>query len=114
VAVDDQGWRRLMQRGGPCSRPHQERLLASCTEEADAPRQLLQKMLPGIDLPRAIWRGRFMAALSRVERTGIPVDEAALQTLQDNWVEIKRALVREVDPGSAFFAGTRFRPDRWL
>ena len=42
---------------------------------------LLSAMAPGIDLPRALHRGRFMAAIAREERIGLPIDRDAWRAL---------------------------------
>jgi DNA polymerase I len=46
---------------------------------------LLNVMAPTIDLPRALHRGRYMAAVAREERIGLPIDGEYLEHLLDNW-----------------------------
>ena len=51
---------------------------------------LLERMLPGIrarpnGFGQALLRGRYMAAVARMERTGVPIDFEMLQRLRMNW-----------------------------
>ena len=43
-----------------------------------------RRMLPDIDLPRALLRGRYMAAAARMERNGVPIDTATLELLRSD------------------------------
>ena len=58
---------------------------------------LLSAMASTIDWPRAEIRGRYMAAVARMERAGIPVDAPLHQRLVANWEAIKERLIAEVD-----------------
>ena len=40
-------------------------------------------MLPAIDLPRALLRGRYMAAVSAMEWNGVPIDTYTLARLRE-------------------------------
>ena len=40
-------------------------------------------MLPGIDLPRALLRGRYMKAAATMEGNGVPIDTTTWQQLID-------------------------------
>ena len=63
-------------------------------------------MAPTIDWPRAKLRGRYMAAVARMERTGIPVDAPLHQRLVANWELIKRHLIAEVDRAYGVYDGS--------
>jgi len=69
--------------------------------------------LPYIDLPRALYRGRYMTAVARMEHYGVPIDTQALATLQDNWEGIKGSLIERIDGYYGVFDGTTFKADRW-
>ena len=51
-------------------------------------------MLPQIDLPRALLRGRYMAAAAAMEHTGTPIDVATLARLREGWIGIQDDLIR--------------------
>ena len=52
--------------------------LKYCGSDGPALERLLPVMLPHIDLPRALLRGRFMKAAARIEWNGMPIDTATL------------------------------------
>jgi hypothetical protein len=104
---------RLGARGGPYTPDERRRLLDYNALDVQAPADLLPWMLPGLDLPRALLRGRFMVEVARMEYSGIPVNEKELQTLADNWDGIRDALIRETDDEYGVWAGTTFKEARW-
>ena len=73
-AADKTQMRDLALRGGPWTASEQTALLDYCEGDVDALARLLPKLLPAIDLPRALLRGRYMVAAARMEHTGIPID----------------------------------------
>ena len=85
--------RNLAQRGGPYSADERSALLSYCQSDVEAVGRLLTAMAPKIDLPRALLRGRFMAAVARIERCGVPIDCATLQAIRANWPAMKSALI---------------------
>jgi hypothetical protein len=91
------GLRQLAIRGGPYTDTERLDLLAYCQSDADALVPLLSAMLPALDLPRALLRGRYLAAVARMEAVGVPLDADALDALRRNWSGIKARLVAEVD-----------------
>ena len=50
---------------------------------------LLPRMAPTIDWPRALLRGRYMGAVARMERAGVPIDTAMHRRMIGNWELIK-------------------------
>jgi DNA polymerase I len=63
-AVEKKGMQDLALRGGPWTVQERMDLLAYCETDVDALDRLLPVMLPRLDLPRALLRGRYMAAAS--------------------------------------------------
>ncbi len=104
--------RELAQREG-FSAEERERLLDYCEGDVDCTFRLLVAMLPGIDLPRALLRGRYMAAAAHVERVGIPMDRETLAALRVNWEGIKRDLIAAVDEDFGVYENGSFRESRW-
>jgi hypothetical protein len=96
-AVEKQEMRQLAMRGGSYTPAEQAPLLDYCQGDVDALARLLPAMLPGIDLPRALLRGRYMAAAARMEWVGVPLDAEALDRLRQGWDRIKGRLIAEVD-----------------
>ncbi len=106
--------RALVMRGGPWSRrrarPHSG--LLSDRRRPDGP--LLERMLPGIrcgpnGLGQALLRGRYMAAVARMERTGVPIDVEMLDLCVRIGRHIKLDLIRAVDKDFGVYEGTTFK-----
>jgi DNA polymerase-1 len=70
-------------------------------------------MLPGIDLPRALLRGRYMAAAAAMEHNGTPIDVPLLQHLHRNWTDMKDDLIRAIDV-HGIYEGRTFKAERWV
>ena len=59
--------------------------------------KLLPPMLRHIDLPRALLRGRYMAAAATMEHNGVPIDVPLLDKLRDRWTDIQDLLIADID-----------------
>jgi hypothetical protein len=111
-AVEKDAMRQLAIRGGPFTDVERTALLDYCQADVDALGQLLPAMLPYIDLPRALLRGRYMCAVARMEWVGVPVDAPGLERLRAHWDAIKAGLIDATDPAGEIFVqtGRRFNP----
>jgi hypothetical protein len=115
--VEKDEMRTLILRGGPWSAVERVAILDYCESDVAALAQLLHAMLPLIDLPRALLRGRYMMAVARMEWTGVPIDTATLALLRSRWAEIQDQLIAEIDEAYRVFEGRTFKSDRfagWL
>jgi hypothetical protein len=110
AAAEKQGMRELAMRGGPYTQAEQAALLEYCQSDVDALSRLLPAMLPGIDLPRALLRGRYMAAVARMEWAGIPIDTDTLARLRSHWDRIKGQLVAAVNRDYDVFVSAGLPP----
>jgi hypothetical protein len=113
AAVEKEEMRRLALRGGPYDAGERRALLDYCQSDVDALARLLPAMLPAIDLPRALLRGRYTPALAKMEWTGVPIDIRTLGRLRAHWPDIKGRLIAEVDKDYGIYDGTVFKRDRW-
>jgi hypothetical protein len=111
AASEKKELRDLAIRGGPFTEAEEMALVDYCQTDVDALIQLLPKMLPHIDLPRALLRGRYMMAVAKMESNGIPVDCDTLNSLQQNWTSIKAQLIRKVDEQYQVFVSTEHQLD---
>ena len=71
-ASDKEEMRNLILSGGPWSSEEKAAIFDYCESDVRALARLLPAMLPRIDLPRALFRGRYMVAAARIERVGVP------------------------------------------
>jgi hypothetical protein len=83
-------------------------------QQAAAPLpDLLSAMAPDIDLPRALLRGRYTAAVARMEAVGVPIDVETFSRLREGWDLIKETLIEQMDRQYGVFQGQKFNPRRW-
>ena len=80
---EKQAMRDLVLAGGPWSVSERADILDYCESDVVGLEKLLPAMLPHIDLPRALLRGRYMAAGAAMEFNGVPMDVETLQRLRD-------------------------------
>ena len=109
--------RELVLRGGPWSEMDRTAILDYCEGDVAALERLLSAMLPGIDLPRALLRGRYMAAAAAMEHVGTPIDVPMLELFRRRWTDIQDQLIAEIDVDYGVFDGRTFKADRfarWL
>ncbi len=109
-AAEKEAMRSLALRGGPYTAGEQAGLLDYGESDVNALARLLPVMLPEIDLPRALLRGRFMAAAARIEWQGIPLDMELLDRLRTHWARIKHRIIAAVDSSYGVFVPTDRRP----
>lgn len=105
-AVEKKSMQDLAQRGGPYTEAERTALLMYCESDVIALEKLMSSMMPLIDLPRALLRGRYMAAAARMEWTGVPVDRDMLGRLIGNWETIKNQLVKAINADYAVYVPT--------
>lgn len=115
--------RSLILGGGPWSTDERRAILRYCREDVAAMRPLLEVMGQNITKDShthmgALLRGRYAAAVARVERAGVPMDMPLLNRLKRHWEAVKLGLVRELGPSTgAWDSEGRFSADRfgrWL
>jgi hypothetical protein len=106
AAAEKKEMQQLALRGGTYSEAERQALLDYCQSDVDSLAHLLHAMLPEIDLPRALLRGRYMAAAARIEWTGVPIDTEILHSLRSNWKRLQSRLIREVDKPYGVFVPT--------
>jgi hypothetical protein len=112
-AAEKDEYRQLAIRGAPFSEQERQGLLNYCATDTSALEALLKPMLRHLDLPRALYRGRYMAAAAAVEFNGVPIDVEILTALKDRWDDIKDLLIADVDQDYGCYDGRTFKQDRF-
>jgi DNA polymerase I len=105
--------RDLVLGGGPWSASQRAAILEYCESDVLALERLLPAMLPQIDLPRALLRGRYMAASAAMEHAGVPIDGETLGRLREHWTDLQDELIAAIDADYAVFDGRTFKADRF-
>ena len=94
-----------------------EEILNYCETDIIALKRLLPVMVPQIDLPRALLRGRYMAASAAMEHHGVPIDVETLERLRGGWTSIQDRLIAAIDSDYGVYDGRTFKAERfaaWL
>jgi hypothetical protein len=112
-AVEKDDMRSLVLRGGPWSDIERAAILDYCAGDVAALERLLPAMLPRLDLPRALLRGRYMKAAAAMEHNGTPIDTETLARLRECWTAIQDELIAEIDADYGVFDGRTFKAERW-
>jgi DNA polymerase I len=115
TVVEKQSMRDLILRGHPYSLEEQQSILDYCSQDVEALGQLLPAMLPQINVPYPIFRGRYTKALASMEFSGIPIDVMTFRRLESQWDVLKESLARDVEAECHFgvYEGTRWGHDRF-
>jgi hypothetical protein len=90
-AEEKDAMRGLILRGGPWTEAEKKAILDYCESDVAALARLLPRILPHVDLQRALLRGRYMAAAARIEHNGVPIDVETLELLRRHWDDIQHA-----------------------
>ena len=114
-AIEKDTMRDLVLRGGPWSEDERDAILVYCEDDVRSLAALLPIMLEtgAIDLPRALLRGRYMAAAAVMEWNGVPIDTNTLALLRAKWTEIQNELIADIDADYGVFDGRTFKAERW-
>ncbi len=117
TAAAKDSMRALVLRGGPWMDDEKARILDYCEDDVAALTRLLGVMSPRIDLPRALLRGRYMAAAAVTEFNGVPIDRGMLEGIRQHWIGIQDQLIDAIDADYHVFEDRTFKADRfaaWL
>ncbi len=74
-AAEKDELRELAMRGGPYTQAERVALLDYCQTDVDSLNRLLPKIGPTINVAHSLNRGRYMAAVARMEWAGVPIDK---------------------------------------
>jgi DNA polymerase I len=105
--------RRLILDQCVWSDEEKRKILDYCASDVMGTCALFTKMAPSIDWPRALLRGRYMKAVSHMERTGVPIDTELHQRLIADWDTLKGDLVAAVDADFGVYECTTFKANRF-
>ena len=105
-AAEKADMRALAQRPGPHTEAERAALLAYCESDVVALAKLLPAMLPRIDLPRCLLRGRYMTSAAVMEWNGVPIDVSTFEVLRGNWEAVKGHLVERIDRAYGVYVPT--------
>ena len=105
--------RDLILGGGPWSESKKQEILDYCESDVTSLLNLLPAMVPSLDLPRALLRGRYMQAVSRIQSVGVPIDSDYLLKLTDSWNGIQKRLIEDIDVNYGVYVNGSFKSSLW-
>jgi hypothetical protein len=99
---------RILQ-GWPFTAEEREQILRYCAGDVDDLIRLLLKMVPGVNLEHALYRGEFVVASARMEHRGVPIDMGVFQQLRDPqvWSRARDAMVPIIDVKYGVYVQTK-------
>jgi DNA polymerase-1 len=113
AVAEKQAMRELALRGGPWTAEERSQLLHYCESDVVGLSSLFTRMMPNIDIPRALLRGRYMKAAALMEYTGVPLDIAKLTELRVRWSDLRKRLIARIDSDYGIFEGRTFKAELW-
>ena len=96
-AAEKKEMQERISRGHPFMLEEQEPVLNYCASDVACLEKLLPAMAPTIELPYAIFRGRYSKAVAHIERAGIPVDRESYDRLIRNRERLKSRLIADFE-----------------
>jgi DNA polymerase-1 len=113
MSAEEKGeMRDLILRGGPYTEQQKNDILDYCEADVDALDDLLAKVLPLIDIRRAVARGAYIIEIAKIEDRGVPIDVARLEAIRARRDELILRLISQ-HPHIDVYAGTKFDQKRF-
>jgi DNA polymerase I len=113
-ADEKQTMRNLALKPGGHNEQEKSDLLDYCESDVLSLEKLLSRMIGNVDVFFALHRGRYMKAVGKMERNGIPIDVPMFEGLRDNWEKILEKLIQVVDANYHVYDGNSFRTDLFV
>lgn len=73
----------------------------------DAVARLFSSMCEGLDVSRALLRGRYLCAVARMEAIGVPVDGELVARMSKGWPKVLERVVATIDESFGVYRGRR-------
>jgi len=99
----------LIMTGEPYSDKDQKQILDYCESNVVALELLLPRLMDEGNWPQALLRGRYMKAVTQIERNGTPVEAGLLSQTLESWPDIRSHLIALVDTDFGVYEGTTFK-----
>jgi hypothetical protein len=75
---------------------------------------LSEAIAPTIDVPAALYRGRYGIAVAKMEACGIPISGRHLSAFQENWQGLRMFYIRRDDVFGLYDANGSFKEERFI
>lgn len=115
--IEKDRMRDMISHGGPWTPNEKLQIFDYCESDVSALLKLFNQMKSGLDIPRALLRGRFMEAAAQIEFNGTPIDTEMLALLSEQWKSIQDDLISNIDARYGIYEGRTFKKvkfENWL
>ena len=110
---EKEAMRDLVLTQGPWDQAERIAILEYCGTDVVALQNLYPVMLPMLDWPRALLRGRYMQAVAKMQTTGVPIDLGLHTKLLSRWSAIQDQLIAEIDKDFNVYEGRSFKTKKF-
>ena len=110
---EKEAMRDLVLTQGPWDQAERIAILEYCETDVVALQNLYPVMLPMLDWPRALLRGRYMQAVAKMQTTGVPIDLDLHTKLLSRWSAIQDQLIAEIDKDFNVYEGRSFKTKKF-
>jgi DNA polymerase I-like protein with 3'-5' exonuclease and polymerase domains len=111
-AEEKDAMRDLILRGGPYTEQQKNDIIDYCEADVNGLDALLPKMLPRLDVRRAIARGSYIIEVAKIEDRGIPIDVDRLERIRARRDELILHLIAQ-HPHIDVYSGTSLDGDKF-
>lgn len=105
--------RDLILRGGPWSNTEIGLILDYCCDDVSATESLFNAMLPLLSVPHCALRGRYIKAVARMERNGIPFDGSLQDAILNKREEILTKVIEHTNSRIPVYEGLVFKVNKF-
>ena len=117
--VHKDGMRSLALRGGSYSEEEKSDLIGYCEEDVATTAGVFRRLtgMGWFETPervgQSLLRGKYISALTDIERLGVPIDKKMLSACRNNWSMIRKTLIADLDQGFQVYDGETFKEARF-
>jgi hypothetical protein len=111
-AEEKESMRNLIMGGGPFTEDQKSAILDYCESDVTPLDELLPKLLPLIDIRRAVARGTYIIEIAKVEDRGIPIDVSRLEQIRQRRDELMLHIIARW-PQIDVYDGTTFNQEKF-
>jgi DNA polymerase-1 len=106
--------RRRILEGPPYRDEEMRAILDYCLADTMSLVDLLEAMLPDINIDLALERGDYLKAVAHQEYHGVPIDREVFPLLLEHLSDVQRQLIAAFDQPYGFYEDGQFRTHRFL
>ena len=107
--------RDRIQQGSPYTPVEKKKILEYCYSDVAITKDLYRKLQSNLDIPRALLRGKYMAAVAMMERNGVPLDTKSFTQLKRGMDtgSLQKNITREANRQFDVYDGVVFKLEKF-